>query len=483
MGKPTESPRGGVYSDVFQPWTWEILSSVASAGLLTAIIVILTRVDNRPQEDWSLQITPNTLINVLSTLFRACLASTAAEIISQQKWIWFWSAPASGRPIRHIQSFDAGSRSLLGSLNLLPIVATRYPLAILPVLTLASSLLIGPFTQQSIRTVYRDVASDFGTASLPASNRMNSTASYYRTRSRADFIWWSLRPEPRSDIFKSISITDSNDFVINPTCPTANCDFPILSPGSDVTHMSLGVCSSCSDVSSLVKQNKTRDYTAYTLPNDMEVNTADSAAGLAVSSTSSSDWAAKAMSEEEIVLSRWAFVNTTVLSLALAPGQPNADSTGVPTVTVAVTCSLYPCLRSYEAKVRDNKLLELVVDSTPLVPDLGEYAGPDADEQVWGYRPLGAGTDSLAAIHPICKVGNDIYVPSNASQAPETQRVRLFTLDAAPEYPALSMPESCITRIDRFGHLMIGATYRKFLNGTCDYNSRQGNFSECGDEW
>lgn len=483
MGKPTESPRGGIYSDVFQPWTWEILSSVASSSLLTAIIVILTRVNGRPQEDWSLQITLNTLINVLSTLFRACLASTAAEIISQQKWIWFWSAPAYGRPIRHIQSFDAGSRSLLGSLKLLPIVATRYPLAILPVLILASSLFIGPFAQQSIRTVYRDVPSDFGTASLPASNGMNSTSSAYRTRSRADFIWWSLRPEPRSDIFKSISITGSNDFAINPTCPTANCDFPVLSPGSDVTHTSLGVCSSCPDVSSLVKKNKTVDVETYTLPNGVQVFESDSATYLTVSSMGSLDWAAKAMSEEEIILSKWAFVNTTVLALALAPGQPNADSMAKPTVPVAVTCSLYPCLRSYEAKVRDNTLSEVVVDSTPLVPDLGEYAGPDAEEIVSEYTPTGSTVPSLAAIHSICKVGNDVYVPSNASRAPETRRVRLFTPDAAPEYPAVSVSESCITRIDRFGHLLIGATYSIFLNGSCGWDRRNGDFASCGDEW
>lgn len=189
MGKPTESPRGGIYSDVFGPWIWEITASLTSSGLLTAIIVILTRVDGKPREDWSLEITLNTLINVLSTLFRACLASTAAEIISQQKWIWFWSAPAPGRPIRHIQSFDAGSRNLLGSLKLLPIVVTRYPLAILPVVILVSSLFIGPFAQQSIRTVYKEEHSDVGVAYLAASDGMNSSRSYFRTRSRADFIW------------------------------------------------------------------------------------------------------------------------------------------------------------------------------------------------------------------------------------------------------------------------------------------------------
>ena len=200
MGKPTGSPRGGVYSDVFGPWIWEIISSVASSILLAAIIVVLARVNDQPQEDWPLQITLNTLINVLSTLFRACLASTAAEIISQQKWIWFWSAPAAGRPIRDIQSFDAGSRSLLGSLNLLPVVITRYPLAVLPVAILLSSLFIGPFAQQSIRTVYRDVPSGFGTALLPVSNYMNSFGSdfHYRTLAGADFITWSLRPDRKS---------------------------------------------------------------------------------------------------------------------------------------------------------------------------------------------------------------------------------------------------------------------------------------------
>lgn len=484
MGKPTDSPRGGgIWSEVFGPWVWEIVSSAASSALLTAIIVILTRVDGQAQEDWRLQITLNTLINVLSTLFRACLASTAAEIISQQKWIWFWSAPAPGRPIRHIQSFDAGSRSLLGSLKLLPVVATRYPLAILPVVILLSSLFIGPFAQQSIRTVYRDLPSDFGTASLPASNRMNSSdpMSFFRTRGRADFIMWSLQPEPRSDLFKSVSISSSNDFAINWTCPTANCDFPVLAPGSDVTHTSLGVCSSCTDVTSLVEKGEVEGSTNYTLPNDMQLIAFDTQAHMAVSSGGSSDWAAKAMAEEERALARWAFVNTTVLTLALAPGQSDADQQ--PTTPVAVTCSLYPCLRSYAAKVRDSKLLERVVDSTPLVPDLGDYAGADAEEKAAEYTPGLSDNDGLAAIQSPCKIGSDIYAPANASQAPDTRRVRLFAPGAAPDYPATLMPESCIARIDRFGHAIIGVTYSKFLNGSCGWDARQGPFAECGEEW
>ena len=244
--------------------------------------------------------------------------------------------------------------------------------------------------------------------------------------------------------------------------------------------MSLGVCSSCSDVSSLVKQNKTDGTPIYTLPNGMHVYISDSASVLAVSSGSDLGWAEKAITEDQNALARWAFVNTTVLVLALAPGQSNPNETEIPATPVAATCSLYPCLQSYEAKVRDNKLFEFVVNRTPLVPDLGDYAGADAEEKILEYRPLGASHDSLAAVQSPCKVENDIFVPFNASQASDAKRVRLFTPGAAPEYPATLMPESCITRMDRFGHALIGVTYSQFLNGSCGWYPRQGDFVVCG---
>ncbi|KAK8047508.1 hypothetical protein PG996_015572 [Apiospora saccharicola] len=223
-----------VWKDVLHPWSWEILLCVTSSSILTSIIAILAQVDDRPQEEWRFRVTLNSLVNILSIIFRACLDLTAAEVISQQKWIWFWSAPMPGRPIGDVQAFEEG-RSSLGALKLLPTVATQQPFAIVPIMVLLTSLAVGPFTQQSIRTVYKNVPSGLGMASIPLSNNMNSSGSWFRTveQEHADYGNWSFNCGPRNTLFHALANPRSKDSLISPTCPTGNCNFPVLSAATE----------------------------------------------------------------------------------------------------------------------------------------------------------------------------------------------------------------------------------------------------------
>lgn len=467
MAKASKDARTGVYKEAFGPWIWEIISSTSSSILLTAIIVILARVDGRPQEEWQLSITLNSLINTLSTLFRACLAATATEIISQQKWIWFWSTPESSRrPISHMQSFDAGSRNLLGGLKLVPIVARQYPFAILPVVVLLASLLVGPFAQQSIRIFYKDVPSELGAASLPTSRVIDAFASnsYYNTMPLGEFTFWSLTNGPRVSVFNTVSNPASHDLTISPECPTGNCDFPTLD-SSGITHTSLGVCSACSDMTSLVEQEG--DYGNYMLPN-VGIQYKQR---LAVSSSPNLTWAEATMTTEHQAVSRWALVNATVLTVTEVGQRLVNGSTEYANTPVAVTCSLYACLRSYTARIRENKLSETLKSSIPLAPDLANFTetGSDLSQKVW--RSFEAVTEynryNLSAIQLPCRIGNDVYSASNMSQAPGAVPVRLITPNGAPDYPPTLAPEECITRMDMFTHGLVGGAYGYFLSGGC----------------
>ncbi|KAK8052491.1 hypothetical protein PG993_003876 [Apiospora rasikravindrae] len=455
-------------------------------GLLTAIAIILAQVNGRPQEEWTFQVTLNSLINILSTLFRACLAATAAEIISQQKWIWFWTAPTSGRPIRQVQAFEEGSRSLLGALYLLPIVAIQHPAIILPIVTLTASLAIGPFAQQSIRTIYQEIPSALGSASLTISNSLNSTDFYFRTFGSADYVSWTLKAGPRSIVFNALASPNSKDAVITPICPTGNCTFPILSPHNAVTHTSLGVCSVCTDVSSLVqeKANETwrPDKKLYTLPNRMELFTYDTTTWLSVASEHNLAWAEGLMTAKTAALARWAFVNTTVLTMSLA-GLPNDQHTGVPATPIATTCSLYACVHSYSASVRNNELSEVIVDSTPLAPDFETYHGLKPETIRWEDLITNLQNYSLAAIQPVCKIDENIYTLANVSQSPDAKPVTPLVADASPGYPKKFANEGCITRIEDLAFTLIGGAYSNFLNGTCAWDRRNGNEIACYDRW
>ncbi|KAK8137579.1 hypothetical protein PG984_003072 [Apiospora sp. TS-2023a] len=476
-----------VWKDVLHPWSWEILLCVISSSILTSIIAILAQVDDRSQEEWSFRVTLNSLVNILSIVFRACLALTAAEVISQQKWIWFWSAPMPGRPIGDVQAFEEG-RSSLGALKLLPTVATQQPFAIVPIMILLTSLAVGPFTQQSIRTVYKNVPSGLGMASLPVSNNMDSSGSWFRTmeQEHADFGNWSFNCGPRNTLFHALANPRSKDSLISPTCPTGNCNFPMLSAATGMTHTSLGVCSTCTDVGELIEQRKPNSTgaNAYHLPNGMKLITGNSTAWLSVSSPhytsdmredqyNDLDWAKHLITSQKRALARWAFVNTTVFTMSFANGS---DPT-----PVAAACSLYPCVRSYAATVQDGKLLETVMDSTPLVPD---YKGDDGDIPETLRRTdleTSIFNHSLAAIQPRCAVSGEIYSRANVSASPNATRIRLLTAEAAPEFPTEMANEACVTRIDGLAYALIGGMYAKFFNGNCSWDPRNGPELICDD--
>ncbi|KAK8080898.1 hypothetical protein PG997_008716 [Apiospora hydei] len=484
MDHPLTSLAAGIWKNALRPWIWEIALCVTSSGLLVAIIAILVHANGHAQEEWSLQITLNSLINILSTLFRACLAATAAEVISQQKWIWFWSAPPAGRPILQVRTFEEASRSSLGALRLLATVSLQQPFIVFPIAIVLSSLAVGPFAQQSIRTVYQEMPSGLGTASLATSNYMNATLAqpsdgvnwsrtFYRTLDSPDYAMWSFDAGNRSVMLNAIANPASKDSVISPVCPTGNCSFPILSSETGVTHTSIGVCNTCTDVGSLVQnstvQGKIWNRTiTYTLPNGLQLILGDSTPWLSLFS-GSLRWAERVMNADAISVARWAFVNTTVLTMSLPKGVYDREASFVPR---AVACSLYPCLRSYAAGVRGNELSEVVVDSTPLVPDITEgYNDTKVDvervRQSVGLQIYGLGT--LAAIQPACRVDNSTYSLGNASLAPGAKAIRLLTSDAAPDYPTKLASEGCVTRIETMAYLLMGGAYRKVLNGTCSW--------------
>ena len=91
------------------------LSLLASALILTAIIVILHHYDDREQPDWN-AFSLNTLISFLSTLAEVFLSVPIGTSIDQLKWVWF---ATKRHPISELSDFDAAGRDIMGSAKLL----------------------------------------------------------------------------------------------------------------------------------------------------------------------------------------------------------------------------------------------------------------------------------------------------------------------------------------------------------------------------
>ena len=97
-------------------WLYEISSLALSVLAVITLICVLRAYENRPNPQWRLGISLNTVVSILSTVFRASLMLPVAHALSQSGWIWFTQRP---RPLSDICWYDSASRGPLGSVQLL----------------------------------------------------------------------------------------------------------------------------------------------------------------------------------------------------------------------------------------------------------------------------------------------------------------------------------------------------------------------------
>jgi hypothetical protein len=96
-------------------WLVEFLGLLCSGVALGSIVILLNHYDRRPQPDWH-RVSLNTVVAWLSTFAKACVLFPVTIAISQLKWSWFVTGR---RPLSALQTFDAASRGVLGSLHFL----------------------------------------------------------------------------------------------------------------------------------------------------------------------------------------------------------------------------------------------------------------------------------------------------------------------------------------------------------------------------
>jgi hypothetical protein len=95
---------------------WEILSLALAAAALFGFIAILRKHENKEVPRWYLghvEVTLNTIISIVSTLFRGSLLMPVAQSISQLCWTWY----TRPRSLQDICYYDSASRGPLGSIR------------------------------------------------------------------------------------------------------------------------------------------------------------------------------------------------------------------------------------------------------------------------------------------------------------------------------------------------------------------------------
>ncbi|KAE9984652.1 hypothetical protein EG327_004966 [Venturia inaequalis] len=125
-------------------WLWEILSLLTACASLIGFMFLLKNYDNQASPQWPHGLSLNTVVSVMSTVFRINILVPVAAGISQMGWICL---ARRERRLDDIACFDAASRGPWGCLRLLG--RTKHVASLGAWLSLAC-LALGPFFQQAV---------------------------------------------------------------------------------------------------------------------------------------------------------------------------------------------------------------------------------------------------------------------------------------------------------------------------------------------
>lgn len=221
---------------LFWVWIWEIGACLLAIAALIATGAFLHTYRSRPLPQLPFDISVNALISIYMVTMKAALVTVVSTGLGQLKWTWF----ESGKSLNDLVAFDEASHSTLGSLYLIWYLRFRQFIASLGAVLTVVLLAVDPFTQQLIRYVGCSEVHLNETALIPC-------ASVFPN------IGWINNTYPKL-LVEAISATNSGFFVsgirIDITCSTRNCTFA-------QEYGSLGYCSSCKDLSHLIKFNST----------------------------------------------------------------------------------------------------------------------------------------------------------------------------------------------------------------------------------
>lgn len=211
---------------ILDTWFWEIVSITFSAACFIAICSVLLGYDQKAMPNFPTGLTLNTIVSILATASKSALLCMVGTSIGQLKWIWFQGGKK--RPVYDLQSFDDASRGPWGSVMVLLRYSRNgsFVLSLGAIITILS-LAFDPFIQQVLRFPVRQVISSSSTAAIEQA-----------------VLAFKPTPGITPDLFFGAIETGlwSENFDLNPTCPSGNCTWP--------TFQSAGWCSKCENVTS-----------------------------------------------------------------------------------------------------------------------------------------------------------------------------------------------------------------------------------------
>ncbi|KAF4449240.1 hypothetical protein F53441_7459 [Fusarium austroafricanum] len=447
--------------------------------------------------------------------------------VSTLKWDWL---STTFRPMQHVQAFDSASRGIIGSLQLLPDIAYRQPLALGAIIISVLSLGIGSFTQQSIQTYQclQPARSRDHSATINVANTADSEEFARLDGSKMRFaLNMKMQFATKEAILSSPDVVSSLF-----SCPSGNCTFPTFSNGpkqtksEQMSHASVGICSRCADIYELVqgpvRLNRKDDFNQgifYFLPNDRTKHGSRIALAqdgvyqddiyMSVRVTKDLNWTRQVVDTDFLRRARWSISNVTFLATSqdhcdrLPDGNitcPHScdqksveDQTCVldsrtrsgPTDYAAAACILYPCTKYYTATVNSSQLSEKTVWDIPLrIQSL---------EPIWSAKSRDPKLPTRwKGVAQPCIVNGSLYDLSKSPSAQKVQNPQLTQVYfhegdwsrqsiSKPSYPVnMAVPADCIVELPIGLDWAFANEFNSTMNTNCKVAQGVTTALQCG---
>ncbi|KXH30717.1 hypothetical protein CNYM01_09347 [Colletotrichum nymphaeae SA-01] len=389
-------------------------------------------------------------------------------------------ARAPCRPLTKLATLRAWTFELLALVvSVASFVAIIILLKIIPTVVgavvILASYAIGPFSQQAASSYSCNIESH-GVAKI-------AIAEWVGTQDAASASlppnWLWLSPEMHTIAMNGLLTGETNRSLGLFQCDSSNCTFPTTSM-SDITHISVGLCSRCVDIRPSLKETHYAGGGSpndpltweYSLANDMSITQTYESNILHMKTPTLPDRRKVDFDFESGTL------NTTILTFTVAGCKENNtlfscehNYDNMPNLNehkdiVAVNCSLYPCLRSYNGNISNGMIEEKLVSTSPI-----SRAKRDSSE----YPTIDPG---YVAMIELCILDGIWYSVSNITKVLRSSNVN-WTLWVSRNLDH-EAPSACVKTMDSVVFFSVLSMFESHFSARCSAQAQTKAGAEFG---
>ena len=338
-------------------WWLETACCLLVLGAFAGVVAVLWTSDGKTLPQFPLNISINTMVAVLTAILKSAMILVIAEGLSHLKWAWFRQA----RPLGDISEYDMASRGPLGSIRLLLTLRGRDFIATIGAILTIAALAIDPFAQAVVQHYSCSTINGTASASVPRTNMYFEHGAHIGAG--LSTIPQGIAAAVNGAIYANLTGAVLFD------CPSGSCNFT-------QSYSTLGFCHLCNDTTPklTLKSNGTVSannfVSNYTLPSGMDSVSEEIPNNYFTTlfSMGPGNETASFGPSVDMIFTPGASSEEAGPLLPGAPSDAQCSQSKNQTFGCnnvgAASCSLFPCVRTYEATVNGGNLTENLVSTS-----------------------------------------------------------------------------------------------------------------------